>query len=129
MKESLIEIIKQKYPKLANSIIITKDGDSETGELKFHNPRYSLWFTEEKKEAYIVGVNFLHTHYDLNDSQTNLEDTLEYIDDIIENRVVAIGLKNEANDFHLATMETEEGIKCYEQEKPLIEIISFSQEY
>ncbi len=126
---SLVQIVKRKHPYLADRITITSNDNAETGELIFHNPRYYLWFSQEKEGGFIVGINFLHSHFDLHDDQTNLEDALEYIDDIITDKIVAIGLIKEENDFHLATMEKEEGIKAYFQEKPNVEIVSFTKEY
>ena len=68
----LIEIVKEKYPKLAQSIITTSNEQELTGEIRFKNPKYSLWFTEEIGQGYIVGINSLHSHFDLGDEDSNL---------------------------------------------------------
>ena len=127
--DSLIDAVKRKYPHLADKIVVTSDKNSETGELKFQNQRYYLWFSQEKEGGFIIGINFLHSHFDLNDDQTNFDDALEYIDEIITDKIVAIGLTKEEKNFHLASMDREAGIKAYTQEKPNVEIVSFTKEY
>jgi hypothetical protein len=125
----LIEILKKKYPDLANLIVSTVgEGKEEMGELRFHNPRYSLWFTAEHK-SFVVGINLLHNHFDSSDYELNLEEALEHIDDIIQDRIVAIGNRDKENDFLIATMNKEEGIERYSHENSKVEIVSFSKEY
>jgi hypothetical protein len=127
--KEFIKILKKKYPLLASSIVSTVgERKEEMGELRFHNPRYSLWFTAENN-SFVVGINFLHNHFDSSDYELNLEEALVHIDDIIQDRIVAIGNRDKENDFLLATMSKEEGIKHYSSENSKIEIVSFSKEY
>lgn len=127
--ENLVNIVKRRYPQYAEQItIIHGDGETEC-QLKFTNPRYSLWFIDDHNGGFIVGINSLHDHFDLESPEENRDSALDYIDDIIQDKVVAIGIKNQAEDFLLAVMDVEDGIESYSQEKPLVEIVSFSRSY
>lgn len=127
--KTLLDKLKARYPELVPRMKITKDGKELNIEIDFVNPKYKLWFTDENSKNYIVGIDFLHSHFDSGDSDFNQEAALEYIDDIINDEVVAIGIKNKEKDFLIATMGREEGIKRYKTESERIEIVSFNKQY
>ncbi|NMM47705.1 hypothetical protein [Marinigracilibium pacificum] len=126
--KSLIDKLKAKYPDLVPRMKITKEGTDLKVEIDFANPKYKLWFTDENSESYVVGIDFLHSHFDSGDSEFNQEAALEYIEDIMNDEVVAIGIKDKEKDFLIATMGREEGIKQYGTENEKIEVVSFTKE-
>lgn len=127
--KTLIDKLKAKYPDLVPRMKITKDGTDLNVEIDFANPKYKLWFTDENSRSYVVGIDFLHSHFDSGDSDFNQEEALEYIDDIINDEVVAIGIRNKEKDFLIATMGREEGIRKYGTDNGKIEVVSFTKEY
>jgi hypothetical protein len=127
---NIINIFKEKYPHLAKKITMTYLDGTLTGTISFHNPRYQLWFTQENKTSYIVGINFLHSHFDCgDDGEENLADALAQIDAILQDEIVAIGKRNKTENYIIATMSKEDGLRRYANGNSNIEIVSFSQEY
>lgn len=51
------------------------------------------------------------------------------MDDIINDEVVAIGIKDKEKNFLIATMGREEGIEQCGTESMKIEVVSFTKEY
>jgi hypothetical protein len=90
MRKSIVEIVKERYPELAARVEVVRDGNQITGEIPFQNLRYRLWFVEDG-EGYIVGINFLHSHFDCDTQEGKLGDALTNIDSILQDEVVAIG--------------------------------------
>lgn len=127
--ENLIEIIKKLYPDLSKKIQIWNEPSGLTGELKLKNPRYSLWFTEEGDGLYIVGINFIHNHFASSEKDLNLEEALKYFDDIINDRIVAIGFRGKNEDFLIAILPTGIELKQYQNQLSIFEIVSFTKEY
>jgi hypothetical protein len=124
----LQKLFEQRYPDLLKLATISVDHDSVTIELPFHNPRYSGWILQDKN-GYIVGINGSHNHYDIYTEEENLEHALDHFEEIINDELVAIGVVKETENFMLAVMPTELGIESYSNEKPIVEIVSFSREY
>ena len=114
----LLHEFKALHPNLIDKLIIKENKDKVTTELKFSNPRYTLWFQEEDEGKYIVG-----------DKDFNLKEALNRIDDILNNKIVVIGYKDLEQDYIIATMGKESGLKKYLAQKPTVEIVSFSAEY
>ncbi len=127
---NIIDLVKAKHPHLAKRITMTYLDGTLTGTISFHNPRYELWFMQENKASYIVGINFLHSHFDSgDDAEENLADALEQIDAILNDEIVAIGKRNKTENYIIATMSKENGLARYANGNPNIEIVSFSREY
>ncbi len=127
---NIVEIVKETYPHLARRISWTYLDGALTGTISFHNPRYELWFTQENKTSYIVGINFLHSHFDCReDAEENLADAMAQIEAILHDEIVAIGNRNKAENFIIATMSKEAGLRQYGNGNSDIEIVSFSREY
>ncbi len=128
----LISRIKKKYPHLISRMQISEDKQKTSVNILFSNQRYSLWFEDEQpweKGTYVVGINFLHSHFDSEDEQANREEAWEYIEDILNDEVVAIGNKKKTEDYIIATMPKEEGLKKYKATDERLEIVSFNKQY
>ena len=128
MQKTIVDIFKKKYPEFAARVKVLRDGDQVTGEISFHNPRYRLWFTEDG-EGYIVGINFLHSHFDGDTQEGNLRDALSRIDQILRDEIVAVGNRKKTKDFIFATMSREEGLRRYGLDDSRVEVVWFSRDY
>jgi hypothetical protein len=127
--KSLQEHFQDKYPELKEKMILVATSDSITIEIPFLNPRYTAWI-EKDKQGYIVGINFLHNHFDLDTDEKNMEDAFESLDDILKDKIVAVGLKNRTDDYMIkAVMPLDIGIAEFSKKKNEYEIVSFSKEY
>jgi hypothetical protein len=127
--KTLLDKLKVKYPDLIPRMKIIKDGTNLTVEIDFTNPRYKCWVTDENLKSYVVGINSLHAHCDSGDADFNQKIALNIIEAIIKDETVAIGVKNKEEDFLIATMERDKGIKHYGKKKETLEIVSFTKEY
>ena len=127
MIKSIVEIVKEKYPELAARVEVVRDGNQVTGEIPFQNQRYRLWFVEDG-DGYIVGINFSHSHFDCDTIEGNLSDAMNRVDDILKDRIVAIGNRRQKEDYILVTMEREEGLRRYGLDDPRVEVVWFSRE-
>ncbi len=129
--KTLIKRIKSTYPHLTAKFVLTADSYGTKADIPFANSRYSLWIIEEKGEqgSYVVGIDFLHNHYDSGSIEENRDDAWQYIEAILNDEVVVIGNKKKTENYIIATMSKEEGLKKYSSKNANIEIESFSKSY
>src|SRR4051812_30650142 len=107
--KSLQQRFQEKYPALKEKMVLIATTDSVTIEIPFLNPRYSAWI-EKYHSGYIVGIDFLHNHFDLKTEEENMEDAFEDLDDRLNDRVVAIGLKNKNDKYIKAILPLDDGL-------------------
>ncbi len=90
---------------------------------------YYVAYIEEFDSGYIVGINELHDHFDLESKEENLQDAFDHFDEIINDKIVAVGLRENDGQSLIAVMEYDQALQSYGLEKPKIEIIGFQKTY
>ncbi|KER09711.1 MAG: hypothetical protein HY22_08890 [[Candidatus Thermochlorobacteriaceae] bacterium GBChlB] len=122
---NLKKIFLFRYPSLAKKAHFNEEQGILTIEILFKNPRYSVWLKQENKGC-IVGINFLHNHFDLESEEENLENMFSYFEEIVNDKIVAIGNKKNNENYIIATLDRDLGISKY-LNMPNIEICSFNE--
>lgn len=110
-QESLHSIFNKRYPNLSNVEASAADG-AVTIRIYFKNPIYYAWIFEQR-QGIVVGLNFLHQHYDyFEDSERMecLEDAFAYLDEILTGKIVALREKDSEPGFVRALSTAEDAI-------------------
>ena len=119
---------ENRFPELINEARTGSDENQTNITLNFSNSRYYTWIAKDE-EGFMVGINELHNHYDLGSSEENLEDAFRELTEILTEQVAAVGLTNEETNYLLATLELQQAIESYTNEKPKVEIVTFKTEH
>lgn len=94
MKPSLTQKYKERFPNLVVRTSFLYTNNCDTMRVKFKNLKCTAWIQEYYGAGFIVGINFLHGHFDYDkndmaDRIISMEDALDRFNEIIQGRYVA----------------------------------------
>lgn len=122
----IVKFIEIHYPNLKSRIEIVGNANGTTLKIPFKNPRYTLWVDECNDESYIVGINELHSHYDLESKNENRENAIAEVREIIDGKILVIRKKGVSKNYTINTLDYNVGIEKYSNASDNIELITFS---
>ena len=125
--QSLFEKFKTRFPEHIDSLREFSDNYGRSFQLEMANTRYKVWFNDSEEDHYVVGINHLHQHFHSDDLELDFEEAWSYLEEILLDKITAIGIKNKETDFLIAIMDSEQAISSYSHDSAHIEIIGLSK--